>query len=71
MRIRPIKEQLGNFGVLQLFSSSIDHKNCRVYSIVYPPPAASELTLPSDNSKRDCTGGKLILVPEYLTEGDV
>ena len=38
---------------------------------IYPPPAASELALLSDNSKRDCTGGKFILVPEYLTERDV
>ena len=35
---------------------------------IYPPPAASELALPSDNSKHDCTGEKFILVPEYLTE---
>ena len=32
---------------------------------IYPPPAASELALPSDNLKHDCTGGKFILVPEY------
>ena len=38
---------------------------------IYPSPAASELALPSDNSKHDCTGGKFILVPEYLTERDV
>ena len=38
---------------------------------IYPPPAASELALPSDNSKHDSTGGKFILVPEYLTERDV
>ena len=38
---------------------------------IYPPPAASELALPSDNSKHDCTGVKFILVPEYLTERDV
>ena len=38
---------------------------------IYPPPAATELALLSDNSKRDCTGGKFILVPEYLTERDV
>ena len=38
---------------------------------IYPPPAASELALPSDNSKRDSTGGKFILVPEYLTERDI
>ena len=37
---------------------------------IYPPPAASELALPSDNSKHDCTGEKFILVPEYLTERD-
>ena len=33
---------------------------------IYPPPAASEQALPSDNSKHDCTGGKFILVPEYF-----
>ena len=38
---------------------------------IYPTQAASELALPSNNSKRDCTGGKLILVPEYLMERDV
>ena len=32
---------------------------------------ASELALLSDISKLDCTGGKFILLPEYLTERDV
>ena len=34
-------------------------------------PPASELALPSDNSKIDCAGGKFKLLPEYLTERDV
>ena len=46
---------------------------------IYLHQAASELALPSDNSKRDCTGGKFILVTtiqelfplEYLTGRDV
>ena len=29
---------------------------------------ASELALPNDNSKHDCTGGKFKLLPRYLTD---
>ena len=32
---------------------------------------ASELAVPSDNSKLDCAGEKFKLLPEYLTERDV
>ena len=55
-----------------VLSNTVDFRgtDCEIYSGIASPPAA-ELALRNDYSKFYCTGGKFILVPEYLMKRQV
>ena len=54
---------------------TLDHSNTPIVMEggceIYPLRQHLSWLYRSDNSKHDCTGGKFILVPEYLTERDI